>query len=128
MLTDPDSAVRFWAAVGLATLGSEAGPATENLVRALEDPAPSVRLAAAEALCQLGRQEEALPVIVDGLGHESGWVRLHAAIVLVAVGDKARAAVPQIREAINDQREGQVALYIRWALSHALEQLGYQRP
>ena len=123
-LSDPDSAVRYWAVVGLTALDQEAQPATEPLMRALGDPAPNVRLAAAEILCKLGRQHDAVPVIVEGLEHENGWVRLHAAIVAVAVGQKAQAAVPQIKAAINDQRQHQATLYIRWALTHALAALG----
>ena len=65
--------------------------------------------------------------IVEALKHESGWVRLHAAIVLVAIGDRARAAAPQMEEAISANREGQAALYIRWALAHALDNLGERR-
>ena len=123
-LADPDSAVRYWAATGLAALGPKAQPAAESLARLLDDPAPNVRLAAAEALCQLDRQEEALPAIVEALQHESGWVRLHAAIVLVAIGEKARAVRPQMEEAVRANREGPAALYIRWALARALGKLG----
>jgi HEAT repeat protein len=126
-LNDPNSAVRYWAAVGLTALGPEAQPAAESLARSLDDSAPNVRLAGAEALCQLGRQQEALPVIVEALEHESGWVRLHAAIVLVSIGDKARAAAPQMEEAIRANQEGQAAPYVRWALAHALENLGERR-
>ena len=125
MLADADSAVRCWAAVGLCALGSDAAPATEALLERLSDRTPNVRLAAAEALCRLGREKEAVPVIVEGLGHEDGWVRLHAAMVLVAVGEKARAALPHMKTAAGDQRKHQATLYIRWALNHALDNLGY---
>jgi N-sulfoglucosamine sulfohydrolase len=124
MLSDPDSAVRYWAVVGLTVLGPEAAPAAGALIERLSDPAPNVRLAAAEVLCKLGRQREAVPVIVEGLDHEDGWVRLHAAIVAVAVGEKARAAIPQMKAAIRDPRKHQAALYVRWALTHALDELG----
>jgi uncharacterized sulfatase len=123
-LNDPDSAVRYWAATGLAAMAPQSQLAGADLVRSLNDPAPDARLAAAEALCELGRQREALPVIVEALEHESGWVRLHAAIVLVAIGEKARAAAPQMEQAIAANRKGEAALYIRWALAHALDELG----
>ena len=100
LLADPDGAVRYWAAVGLTALGPEAQPAADGLQRLLEDASPDVRLAAAEALSNVGREKKALPVIVEGLKHESGWVRLHAAVVLVAIGQKARDAAPQIKQAI----------------------------
>ena len=127
MLTDADSAVRYWAVVALTVLGPEAQPAAEPLMRLLDDPAPNVRLAAAEAMCNLDREAEALPVIAEGLQHEDGWVRLHAAIVTVAVGKDGRELVPQMKQAIADTRKHQAALYIRWALLHALDNLGQRQ-
>jgi N-sulfoglucosamine sulfohydrolase len=123
LLADPDGAVRYWAAVGLTALGPEGQPAADGLQRLLDDPSPDVRLAAAEALGNLGREDKALPVIVEALEHDSGWVRLHAAVVLVALGEKARDAAPQMKQAIAENTKGEAALYIRWALSHALDKL-----
>jgi arylsulfatase A-like enzyme len=68
-LDDPDSAVRYWAAMGFLMRGSNAvHTARTPLLRALLDPAPSVRLAAAEALAQHGNTDDlntALPVLLD---------------------------------------------------------------
>jgi uncharacterized sulfatase len=50
-LTDADSAVRYWAAMGLARLGEDGLPA---LHRAVSDASPYVRVVAAEALARLG--------------------------------------------------------------------------
>jgi len=123
-LDDADSAVRYWAATGLVALGRNAEPVAGRLTRLLDDPAPNVRLAAAEALCRLDREEQALPTIVEGLRHESGWVRLHAVIVLVAIGDKARAARAPMQEAIDANQQGPAALYLRWGLGQAMAGLG----
>ena len=67
-LADTDSAVRYWAITGLIIKGKEAvaknGPALE---KALADPAPSVRIAAGEALGAHGtdaQAEMALPVLL----------------------------------------------------------------
>jgi hypothetical protein len=124
LLSDADRAVRYWAAVGLTALGPDAAPARGALFQRLSDPAPNVRLAAAEALCRLGHEKEAVPVIAEGLKHEDDWVRLHAAVVLAAVGEKARAAVPDMKQAINEGRKHQATPYVRWALDRALQQLG----
>ena len=121
MLADDDSTVRYWGAVGLVALGTDAEPAADALAEALGDPAPNVRLAAAEALANLGREAVAVPVLVEGLQSDDGWVRLHAAIVLAAIGPRARPALPQINQAMRDQRKGQATLYVRWALGHALK-------
>ena len=58
-LSDGDSAVRYWAATGLLIGKSPAVTAgAEALRRALDDPSPSVRVAAAEALGRYGAQED----------------------------------------------------------------------
>jgi uncharacterized sulfatase len=68
-LGDADSGVRYWAATGLLIRGRDAvqtsGPA---LIGALDDPSPSVRVAAAEALGRYGSEEQcarALSVLLD---------------------------------------------------------------
>lgn len=67
-LADRDSAVRYWAALGLLMRAEEAvNAAAEALAAALEDPAPTVRVTAARALAQFGgpdRREQALDVLV----------------------------------------------------------------
>ncbi|HID23136.1 MAG TPA: sulfatase, partial [Planctomycetaceae bacterium] len=50
LLKDNEPAVRYWAAVGLVALGPRAEPACDALQAAASDPAPNVRVAAAEAL------------------------------------------------------------------------------
>jgi HEAT repeat protein len=122
-LKDPESGVRYWAAVGLTVLGKDAAPAAEALLAAIEDPCPNVRFAAAEALCNLNGDEKAVPVLGAGLEHEDRWVRLAAAMSLVAVGQDAWRAVPAMREAVEDKTKHQASLYIRWALKHALSRL-----
>ena len=58
-LQDPDSAVRYWAALGLL-MRREAGinAGRDQLRDALTDPAPAVRVAAAEALGVYGAEPE----------------------------------------------------------------------
>ncbi|MEX0818669.1 MAG: sulfatase-like hydrolase/transferase [Pirellulaceae bacterium] len=68
-LSDDDSAVRYWGAMGLLMRG-EAGVSAgrEQLRKALADKSPYVRIAAAEGLGRYGNQEDvakALPVLLD---------------------------------------------------------------
>jgi arylsulfatase A-like enzyme len=67
-LSDPDSAVRYWAVTGFLVRGSQGVQHAEQELRlALEDPAPSVRVAAAEALAQHGAESDltsALDVLI----------------------------------------------------------------
>jgi len=123
MLADSDAAVRYWAATGLVALGNDAAVATEALCRALSDPSPNVRFAAAEALCQLGRENEALPVLIEGLRQPDQRTRLYAAIALAAIGRKARGAIPQMKKTLAAEGKGNYPLYTRWALTHALDNL-----
>jgi HEAT repeat protein len=52
-LKDPDSAVRYWAATGFLAGGKELASANAaSLAECLKDPAPSVRIVAAEALAR----------------------------------------------------------------------------
>ena len=86
-LAHEDSAVRFWAAIGLAILEAEGGDTIPLLEKALSDPAPSVRLAAAEALCRKGRHVEALKAAAACLEHENEWARLRALNLLDRISD-----------------------------------------
>jgi hypothetical protein len=115
LLDDPDSAVRYWGAIGCRVLGEKAAPAEDRLVKALGDGSPSVRIAAADALSHRGRIDEALPVLARGLKDENEWVRLHAATVLDALGAKADPVRDALKAAAGDKND-----YIRRVLEHAL--------
>ena len=84
---DPDSAVRFWAALGLAVAGQFGGPERVSgvipaLEAALEDESVSVRLTAAEGLFNLGRYEKGLPILIEALDHPSIDAQIRAGCIL----------------------------------------------
>lgn len=54
---------RYWGALGCLVLGEHALPARMELRTLLQDEFADVRVVAAEALCQLGDVEQALPVL-----------------------------------------------------------------
>ncbi|MFH1922211.1 MAG: HEAT repeat domain-containing protein [Planctomycetota bacterium] len=60
---------------------------------------PNVRIAAAEALANVGRVEDAMPALIAGLGHETPFIRLRAMNVLDRLGIKARPALAAMKEA-----------------------------
>jgi len=127
-LLDPDSVVRYWAAVGLEALGPEAASAVPQLEGALNDPSPNVRFVAAGVLCRLGQCSEALPVLTRGLRDSRETVVLHAARTLQSLGEKARPAVRQMALAQEEcknldgsYRNNNHAMFIDWALKHAIE-------
>ena len=116
-LSNEDAAVRYWAAIGLGNLGAEAVAAKGRLLKALNDPSPSVRIAAARALCIMDCEDKALPVLIEELGSEREWVRLNAAIVLDGIGDKARPAIPALKEALKDKKNKYVVRVANRALN-----------
>lgn len=117
-LDDTDPAVRYWAATR-SVVHAEDAPLIADRLHAtmLKDADPDVRLAAAEALARNGHAKEAVPVIVDLLGHDSEWVALHAANVLEEIGDDAKPAVDALRA--NAKRKD----YVGRATEHTLETL-----
>lgn len=117
-LSHDDSAVRYWAAVGLAVMGAEAGPVRKKLQEALSDPSPNVRIASAEALCILDMESEALPVLARELKTGDDATVIEAATVLFAVGSKATPIMKEIQAAKRRRLR-----YAGSALDHVLNNL-----
>jgi HEAT repeat protein len=134
-LDDPHASVRYWAVLGLRyeasrpafrDLPGEArnvGPPRPDVVEAvakrLTDAAPVVRIAAAHALCDWGREAEALPVLVAALKHPTDSTRVHACVALNRIGEKARSALEQIRVLAEDPSE-----YVKRLTESTLRKLG----
>jgi len=124
-LQDSDSAVRYWAALALWALGSQAAPAVNVLEKTLTDSSPNVRFAAAGALCKLNRCDKALPVLVQGVQDSRGPVALAAAREIQLTGMKACSLLPlmkKIRDQCKDANgkyRGDYAMFIDWALLYA---------
>jgi len=126
-LADSDPAARYWAIVALTALQDKAEPAADALTRALADPHPNVRFAAAGLLCKLGRCHHALEVLADGLDDPRETVALHAARQIQGIGDKACQIAPRIKLARNrcknpdgTYKNNNHAMFIDWALKYAL--------
>jgi len=128
LLSDSDSAVRYWAVVALSVLGSGAPPVIEALTERLADSSPNVRFAAAGALCKLGLCEDALPVLAEGLEDAREETVLYAAREIQNIGNRARPIIQQIRETQGryknpdgTYKNNNHAMFIDWALKYALE-------
>ena len=102
-LTDPDSAIRYWAALGLLMRGKEAvTTARVDLQKTLADPSPFVRIPAAQALAQHGDAADlakALPVLLEQADwNKSGvFASVSALNALGALGPKAVTAADAIK-------------------------------
>jgi uncharacterized sulfatase len=100
LMSADDCAIRRWGAIGLLSLGSNALPALATLESGLADDSPDVRMTCAEALADLGRTNEALPVLIALVTHNSGIIRCQALLALARIGPAARAALPHIEDAL----------------------------
>lgn len=79
---DADSAIRFWAVLGLVALQSDAPEIVSALQSATRDNAMSVRITAADGLFNLGRYEDGLLAIMDALEYPIIAARIRAACIL----------------------------------------------
>jgi len=104
-LKSKDPIFRYWGATGLAALGEEAIESKELLNILLNDSVPYVRFAASEAICNLGNFESGIAVLSEGLEDESIVNQLHASQILMAVGNNAKLALPQMNIAIENLKK-----------------------
>jgi arylsulfatase A-like enzyme len=97
-LSDADSAVRYWAAVGCTANPTAANASRIELERALEDESPSVRVEAAAALLGIGEAKAAWRVLEPALRGSDLNVALHAARTLELAGERSRPYLATIRD------------------------------
>jgi arylsulfatase A-like enzyme len=102
-LADADSAVRYWAAMGILMRGPAAVSMTAPALRkALADGSPSVRIAAAEALGRYGAAADLAPALealieLANLGKNRQWVALAALNAIDSLGAKAAPLAARIK-------------------------------
>lgn len=103
---DPDSAVRFWAVLGLVAMQSDDADITAALQAASKDESFSVRITAADGLFNLGRYEDGLPAIIAALDCPIPAARIRAAGILDTqppeANEELRPAVGALRDAASE--------------------------
>lgn len=110
-LKAPDSAVRYWAAMGLLMRGEPAASeARAALQRALDDDSPAVRVVAAEALGRYGASadiEKALALLVEhgNLHKHDTFTAMLALNAVEAMGDRAAPARERIAALPNQVKD-----------------------
>ncbi|MCK4627950.1 MAG: HEAT repeat domain-containing protein, partial [Sedimentisphaerales bacterium] len=75
----------------------------------LNDDSWSVRIAAANAMCDWGEQEKGLPVLVEAIGNSQASTRHFAMVAMEKIGNKARPALAAIKARLKDGYAGRVA-------------------
>jgi uncharacterized sulfatase len=101
-LSDTDSAVRYWGALGFLMRGRSAVEgAAADLRRALEDSSPFVRIAAAWALAEHGDGDDARRALAV-LGEHAPWGRNNLFVSMAALTaiDNLGAKAAALREAM----------------------------
>jgi uncharacterized sulfatase len=106
-LDDKNASVRYWAAVNLAAMAKGAAPAKAKLLKVLQDESQSVRVPAAEALCNIGLEKEGMPALIKiagipGRDYDSAL----AVSVLYAFGDKVKRYIPDIKRVFEANKSG----------------------
>ncbi|MHC4755300.1 MAG: sulfatase-like hydrolase/transferase [Planctomycetota bacterium] len=106
-LDDKNASVRYWGAVNLAAMAQGAAPAKAKLVKALQDESQSVRVPAAEALCNIGLEKKGIPVLIKiaGIPGEDYDSAL-AVSVLYAFGDKVKPYISDIKKVFEANKSG----------------------
>lgn len=133
-LNDNDSGVRYWAIIGLMQLEQLSNPAKVALTELLEDPSPSVQIAAAETICSFGSSAEAVETLGRNVLDERPWVALQAARAILLVEEDARPLIPVMYKKLDALYGGpdsprkfkdfNYASFTGWALEWALQEMG----
>ena len=119
-LSDEDAATRCWAATGLGYRGAAAAEFSQQLLAMLKDSAPSARIAAAWALCRMGKADAGVPALAKELEGERQWARLHAAIALDEIDEDAKPAIPALQGALKKQPNKYIVRVANKALNDLL--------
>ncbi|MEM7154478.1 MAG: HEAT repeat domain-containing protein [Myxococcota bacterium] len=103
-LGDDTWEVRHNAGWALRAIKDGVGP---QVIAALEHENPWTRLEAARVLTEVdpSQHDRAAEMFIEGLGADDEKIRVVAAQGLVSLGAAAKAAVPQLREAVKDDNE-----------------------
>ena len=89
--------LRYWAAIWLGNLRDHS--AAEHLIQRTKDPTPVVQVAAALALCKLGRKKQYLPLLAEHIESQNPITGMYAIRALEQLGPAARAVLPAIERA-----------------------------
>lgn len=134
ILDDDDSGVRYWGVIGLMQLENLSSASVSALKELLNDPSPSVQIAAAELLAQRGTTKEALETLAKWILDERPWVSLQASRAVLMVGETARPLIPVMYKKLDHLysepggkrkfKDFNYASFTGWALEWALQELG----
>lgn len=103
-LKHEDDDIRQLALSALGQIGPAARSTLPAVKESLRDDVEAVRANAAVTLGHLDNSQATIKTLIDLLRDDAVEVRLGAALALAQIGPPARAAVPQLEEALRDPR------------------------
>ena len=114
-LEDSDWAIRRDASLALGSFGSEARAAVPILFRMLdsEEDTDSAR-GALRAIDDA--DQEAVPILIEGLKSDDRRLRYYAVSLLRKVGPPAQDALPALRQILEDDDSGRMQDFVRRAI------------
>jgi arylsulfatase A-like enzyme len=131
LLADADAGVRYWAAVGLQAAGAPPQERRESLRTALrpvlDDPSPSVHVAAAAALAPFDDSPAAVALLMRELRNPQLDVALQSARALQLLGPRARPALSAMKAFLQSAEQPEAAapqyLFLQFSLRAAIRGL-----
>ncbi|MCP5114028.1 MAG: hypothetical protein GY953_24605, partial [bacterium] len=96
-LSSKRPAVRYWAAIGLGNTGRPTD--AKLLLKHLDDPNPTVRVAAALGCSRRQPHQRAIEVLAAEIGNPNRLVGLYAIRAIEELGDNAKATSPAVARA-----------------------------
>jgi HEAT repeat protein len=107
-LSHSDPAIRYLAAVQLGQIGGDGLEAASQELEKLaaDERSKSVQLAAAFALCQSGKTDEHLPLLIERLKYPERAMACSAAELLGMIGPPAAGAVSALETARDENKPG----------------------
>jgi arylsulfatase A-like enzyme len=116
-LMDANPIIRYWAATAGIIMGEQASDMIPELEKALENELPEVRIAAAEALFGMDRQDTAMEVFRKTLFHETPETVLFTINVLQELGPEALVpALPELQKVKENNENNYVDRAVEFAL------------
>ena len=108
--------LRYWAATGLVILGKEAQEAKQDLLNALNDESPVVRIASLEALYNIGVVDLVVNQLIEELDNDNMMIRVQTLNVLELMGEDARPAFSKIREKVLPREQRSYDNRLMWRI------------
>jgi arylsulfatase A-like enzyme len=133
-LKSTEGGVQYWGVIAAQNLPVKSPAMIEALISTLENTTPSVQIAAAEVLCQLGGSPKGLSVLMKWVNDDRPAVALQAARSLVEIGTQVKPVAAELKDVQGKYlsppggqrkyKDFEYSSFIGWALEKAMQNGG----